>query len=221
MNVTEHKHGLYSCQFHYDRMDLINHCAALNDHIHNVLYPEQKTKKEWIDYISQKVEKTPTISLATQLFAMYNLLTIPNKQVHELYRNIRATFYSCYEKYHKQSIINKHFFIQSWLNVYHKGEYIDWHGHHDPKINAWHGFFCVNVEPNSKTSYRWRTGEFVDVISKNGLMVMGISNGDMHKSSEWTYNNPRITIAFDIVDSEHINSFYRQNDIVLNHWIPL
>jgi hypothetical protein len=166
----------------------------------------------------------------------------PLPAIHELYFEIQNYFRFATESYFKEPYKEKHF-IQCWLNVYNKGDFIDWH-HHDWNSNrpnkprAWHGFFCVDVEPNSKTSYKWKgVNEVIDIQSKNGLMVMGISDGDVHKSSAWNEDNPRITIAFDIVPEKHIfyddgrsnlvkflNNNNSPKEIIqayTNHWVPI
>jgi hypothetical protein len=59
----------------------------------------------------------------------------------------------------------------------------------------------------------------LDIPSKNGLMVLSRSNGDVHRSSEWDQEYPRITIAFDIVPA---GILYRENRYThINHWMPI
>ena len=126
--------------------------------------------------------------------------------------------------------------MQSWLNYYRKGDFIDWHSHSPPSVGSWHGFFCLDVEPGSFTSYKWpndpeREGLIIDVQSQNNLMVMGLSNGDHHRSSEWLFEDrPRITVAFDILRQSHIhrelaggNYLYAMKDspFFINHFIPM
>jgi hypothetical protein len=128
------------------------------------------------------------------------------------------------------------------LNVYRKGESIGWHGHQTPNYNAWHGFVCVDTEPESYTSYRWpnnkeRDNLILDVPSKDGLIVLGLSNGDIHRSSEWQIaERNRVTIAFDIVPSKALAAEISQNQepnlvnalkfvddksYFVNHWVPI
>jgi hypothetical protein len=56
-------------------------------------------------------------------------------------------------------------------------------------------------------------GVELTIPSKEGLLVIGRSNGDLHKSSEWLGDKPRVTLAFDISPIESIN-------FKINHYIP-
>lgn len=150
-------------------------------------------------------------TMTTKLFSQYNVLMYPFPEFHELYTNIQTMFNEVYGKN------DNTYYIQSWLNVYEKGEFIDWHDHWNPVQQSYHGFYCVDVEPNSKTSYSLKdSDDIVDVPSKDNLLVLSKSDGDLHKSSEWLVEDrPRITIAFDIVPRESINPAGW-----INHWVP-
>lgn len=229
MDLDEHVHGLYSTQTNLNTEILKKTCFDMQSIINSI----SKRSKSSLDGQTTLTEK---------VFYKYNFLLYPLPGIYDLFFEIRKCFHSATEKYFNEKYNEKHF-IQCWMNVYNKNDYIDWH-HHDWNINrpekprAWHGFFCVDVEPNSRTSYRWKGVEnTINVESKNGLMVMGISDGDVHRSSQWTEDYPRITIAFDIVPEKHI--FYDNgkmnlvrfmsendpsNEVIdgfTNHWIPI
>ena len=106
------------------------------------------------------------------------------------------------------------------MNIYRKGDFIDWHTHWPKEKNSWHGFFCVDCEP-SYTTYRLPNRyEPVNVTSENNLLVIGKSDNDRHRSSEWPYTDrDRITIAFDIIPRQSIVPCFPY-DGALNHWIP-
>ena len=177
--------------------------------------------------------------LHKNIFERYNFLLYPLPGIHELHFEIRRVFHEAIYQYFNEPV-NKNWFIQCWLNFYFKDEYIDWHNHdwnvNRPKglSNAWHGFLCVDTEPDSRTLYKWKNvEEVIDIESKDGLMTMGISDGDLHRSSTWMFSRPRITIAFDIVPRENITLHGPeeltkalcndpQNNMVgfKNHWIP-
>jgi hypothetical protein len=149
---------------------------------------------------------------STKLFQQYNLLMYPYSQFYELYQNIKTVF-------RKHCDNDEPYYIQAWLNYYQNGEYIDWHSHWDEDMDTWHGFYCVNTESAaSKTTYRLPfVASDIDVVSKDNLIVLSKSEGDLHRTWPWTFNGrPRITIAFDIVPAKHIDPTW-----VLNHWIPL
>lgn len=150
-------------------------------------------------------------TMTTKLYTEYNVLMYPFPEFHELYNEIARMFREVY------GFDGKKYYIQCWLNYYEKGEFIDWHDHWLPKQKAYHGFYCVDVEPNSKTSYALKdSDDIIDIPSKDNLLVLSKSDGDLHRSSEWLEERPRITIAFDIVPRESINPTG-----TVNHWIPL
>jgi hypothetical protein len=168
------------------------------------------------NFVNQQSHHDGQRMMTTKLYTQYNVLMYPFPEFHELYEEIKNTFYEVSEGQR----LDQKYYIQSWLNVYRKGEFIDWHPHWHAYYNVWHGFYCVDVEPNSSTTYRIPINgkeEEVVVKSENNLLVMGKSENDEHRSSEWLIEEyPRITIAFDIVPRTSIDA--TQN---LNHWIPI
>jgi hypothetical protein len=171
-----------------------------------------------------------TSTETTKLYAQYNLCLYPLPMIHELYWAIHGMFHTCLSDHFGK--VDDKFVMQSWLNVYRKGEYIDWHSHTNTR-SAWHGFFCVDVEPKSSTFYRWKDSNTeIEIESKNNLIVMGLCNGDEHKSSVWNKSKPRITIAFDILPIKEVHtqatkthgsylSAAQKDPKFLNHLIPI
>lgn len=146
----------------------------------------------------------------TKAFEIYNLFMYNLPGFFELFKDVKNTF-------RELSQSTEPAYIQSWLNVYNKGDFVDWHNHWEAGKDVWHGFYCVNVEPNSYTSYKLPfLNNQIDIQSKNGLLVIGKSEDDYHRSSQWTEDYPRITIAFDIVPKRNVDPFR-----TINHWIPL
>jgi len=155
-------------------------------------------------------------TLSTVRYNLYNVFFFPYEGFHELFDVIRHVFYVCNHENR-----NKTYYIQSWVNVYNKNDYIDWHSHWSSECMSWHGFYCVNAA-NSSTTYCLPGNEVgqsdVVIESKNDLLVLSRSDGDKHKSSPWNReDSPRITIAFDIVPVEHLQNLRTQQ---LSHWIP-
>jgi hypothetical protein len=166
------------------------------------------------------------IPITTKVYSKYNYFLYPVPGNYELFNKIKETFYQCLK--HSNWNVEPHYYIQAWLNYYKKGEYIDWHSHAAPSMKGWHGFYCVDVEPNSKTMYRFPDKEQItNVQSKNDLVVISPSNNDSHRSSEWNEEKPRITIAFDIIPQSSLFAGARKTNNLsntwkeLNHWIPL
>jgi len=203
----------------------------------------RKTSDEMYDLIkdnftSDKSDYNGQSTLTTKLFSQYNFCLYPLPGINELYWTIHHVFHNCLTHYH-QGRVNERYFMQSWLNYYQKGEFIDWHCHTQGDVGGWHGFFCLDVEPDSFTSYKWpndpeRKDLIIDVPSKNNKLVIGTSNSDLHRSSDWSHDRPRITIAFDILPLEHIYegltqpydepkylNAMRDVPFFVNHFIPM
>lgn len=201
--MKEYKHGLYTQKVQHDPFEIRDTCSKMYDFISN-------TFADGKDYNGNS-------TLVSGLFSKYNFLMYPLPGIHQLYKNIQNVFNESYERYYGKPNTEQHF-IQCWLNYYWKHDFIDWHGHWPSKYRAWHGFFCVQVGTDSKTSYQWKDGALIDIPSEDGLVVMGISDGDKHRSSEWMHSNPRITVAFDIVPVDNAKIKPEQ---YINHWIPI
>jgi hypothetical protein len=156
-------------------------------------------------------------SMTEQIFSKYNLFLYPFAEFYELYFNIREMFYDKLEvENHEES-----YYIQSWLNFYWKGDFIDWHGHWPSYAYAWHGYYCVDVEP-SKTSYKLENSKkIIDIKNENNLLVLSKSLNDNHRTWPWEYEHPRITIAFDIVPASTILNYQGENKMGINHWMPI
>jgi hypothetical protein len=148
-------------------------------------------------------------SVASAHNMSYNLLTFPNKELNKLYHAIQENVIPLLDT-------NTTYVIKSWLNVYRAGQNIDWHGHWAEESKVWHGFYCAQVR-DSATYYKIpEVKEVITVPSEEGLLVMGKSAGDKHRSSDWQNNAmPRITLAFDIIPIESIN-----NKLSVNHYLP-
>tara|TARA_R100000963_G_C4642925_1_gene106622 strand:- start:1599 stop:2189 length:591 start_codon:yes stop_codon:yes gene_type:complete len=138
----------------------------------------------------------------------YNLLTFPGVELNKLYAELVKNI--------SELLDDKVYVLKSWLNVFRKGQKVDWHPHWRPDKGVWHGFYCAQVG-NSFTEYRIpRVSENVKVKSEEGLVVIGKSAGDQHTSSVWTESQrPRVTIAFDIIPIESLS-----DDLAGNHFIP-
>lgn len=171
----------------------------------NLIDENFKEKILDVDYVEDEGKLSP---LTTQGFELYNLLMYGFSEFHSLYFEIQKTF-------RQINTNNDQYYIQSWLNMYKQGNFVDWHNHYPPRCNSWHGFFCVDCEP-SKTTYRIpNVANPIDIISENNLLVISKSDGDSHRTWPWEFEDrDRITIAFDIVPLNFLSTH-------LNHWIPI
>jgi hypothetical protein len=192
---------IVTAKLNLDLITLKNSCYKMKD----VIDKHFREKILEVDYAEDEGKSTP---LTTQGFEHYNLLMYGFDGFHSLYFEIQKLF-------RQVNQINENYYIQCWLNMYKKDDFVDWHNHYPSKCNSWHGFFCVDCEP-SKTTYQLPdTSKLVDIVSENNLLVLSKSDGDRHRTWPWESNNrDRITIAFDIVPAMHTGEF-------LNHWIPI
>lgn len=179
--------------------------AIIKDSCHKLYeYVKENFSENKKDYNGQS-------TLSTQLFTSYNLLLYPLPGFHELFNGIRQAFIESYPDRDDSD-----YYIQSWLNMYNKGDFIDWHWHWPDEANAYHGFYCVDTYP-SHTSYVYEDHDIqMDIPSKDDRLVMSKSYRERHRTWPWTEDRPRITIAFDIVPRTHIKPFEWSN-----HWIPV
>lgn len=153
----------------------------------------------------------------------YNMFQFPCPELSNLYRNMAMYF---------PEVINtgKQYYIRCWVNLFEKGRNIDWHSHWPPHFKTYHGFYCVNTEGEheSYTDYRVpNVAEPIRIISKDGLCVIGKSEGDEHRCSEWLNENKmRVTIAFDVIPVDVLRSdekflHLEVNKDLLYNFIPL
>lgn len=159
---------------------------------------------------------TGQTTMTTRLYSKYNYLLYPHFGMHEYYNEIKKLFHDV------NTDDNQEYYIQCWVNFYYKGDYINWHGHWPTEAQSWHGFLCIDVEPNSFTTYRIidEDNREFDVPSENNLLVISRSGRDRHRSSEWDHQDrPRITSAFDIVPGWYLRKY--KHYYAQNHWIPI
>ena len=151
-------------------------------------------------------------SKTTASYSQYNLLSFPIESFQNLYHNMVSVIKPC--------LLKETHVLQCWLNIFRGSEFIDWHDHWKKKFRVVHGFYCVNVTP-SFTEYKFDhlPDNIFKVESKEGLLVFGKSDGDVHRSSPWHDNdNPRITIAFDILPLTTMRLGHGKVDV--NHYVP-
>lgn len=166
-------------------------------------------------------------TMTTKLYQRYNLLLHPEEEIQNLYRFLCSAF-------RMTSGETGDYWIQCWLNVYKRGDYIDWHTHWPTQFKSWHGYYGLDVE-GSVTTYRVpddkRPYITVDVENKTGQVIISPSDNDEHRTWPWDKDEPRITVAFDIIPSETLIGESPWNSptahhsvdgtIFNNHWLPV
>jgi hypothetical protein len=212
MNIQLHDDYVYTRQLDLNLADQKHAAYVMYEYIASNFRSDSKT-----DYNRGYAPFT------TNLYAQFNYFLYPIPGLHELFKEIKKTFYECYSLYYNGTPPKEQFYTQAWLNVYRKGEFIDWHSHWPPEFESWHGFYCVDVEPDSSTTYRvfGRVPEKEDIViaSSDNLLVLSRSDGDTHRSSDWhNEHKARITVAFDIIPMAKL---YDRGLNEKNHWVPI
>ena len=149
----------------------------------------------------------------------YNFLTFNCPEIHKLHTNLIKNLSPLIDP-------DTRYYMRCWVNLFDQGMNIDWHNHWLPQYKAYHGFYCVNTEgdTNSYTDYKIPgNAEIIRIMSEDGLLVFGKSDGDLHKSSPWQNKDKfRITIAFDVIPEESLNALWPDyNNYSVNNFIPL
>jgi hypothetical protein len=154
---------------------------------------------------------------------VYNLMNFPCPQLNILYKNMINSF-------SKVLLKDKQYYMRCWVNLFEKGKNIDWHSHWQPHYKTYHGFYCVNTqgEYSSYTEYKLpHVEDIITIPSNDGLCVIGKSEGDGHRSSEWLNDGKlRVTIAFDIIPVEILKSdekfiYLEVNKTLIHNFLPL
>lgn len=165
---------------------------------------------------SSTLSKDLSAPVTTLLYAKYNIFCFPNKELYKLFREIQILFRRDLGK-------TGMYYIQGWINVYNKGQYIDWHKHWDSSKNTYHGFLCVDVGSSITTYHIPGVLEQVDIPGINNNLIISPSKDDMHRTYPWTEDSPRITIAYDIIPADVLQSMYNPFDpsSTWYHWVPI
>ena len=148
----------------------------------------------------------------------YNLLTFACPELHKLYGHMVTKLTSHLDQ-------NTQYYIRCWANLFDTKKNIGWHNHWEPEYKAYHGFYCVNTQGEymSYTEYRIPGIQHdVRIVSEDGLLVFGKSDGDIHRTSRWLNTDKfRVTIAFDIAPIEALPKGIDYSDFNINNYIPL
>lgn len=145
----------------------------------------------------------------------YNLFSFPCTELHKLYTNLSKSLIN---------ILDDQYYLRCWVNLFKPNKNIGWHSHFEPEFEAYHGFYCVNTEGEipSYTEYDIPNNPITKVDSYNGLLVIGKSAGDKHRSSAWqNYDKYRVTIAFDAIPVSKLRPREDFDGLIMHNFIPL
>lgn len=204
------KDYLWTFDFHgIDNQKLYNTCIDVEEALKK-FYPPIKENNKYNSFTSYYHQQ-------------YNLFNFPCPDLAHLYKNMISYF---------PNVITtgKQYYIRCWVNLFDKGKNIDWHSHWNPKFKTYHGFYCVNTEGEHPSHTDYKVPNVHDIItipSYDGLCVIGKSEGDGHRSSEWLNDGKyRVTIAFDIIPVEVLKSdekflHLEVNPSLIHNFIPM
>lgn len=151
-------------------------------------------------------------SVTTMNWNKYNVFQIYDTNIHTLFRAVRdMTGDAC--EYYGLNFVEEQFMVQGWFNVnYNHIGKLDWHEHGGNGAPHFHGYYCVKAEPSS-THYRVFDKE-IEVNNINNRAILS-ETGHPHAMGDWSWDGPRITIAYDVIPLRFIPKEWEQ------HWIPL
>jgi hypothetical protein len=158
---------------------------------------------------------TESGSMSTVKWREYNVFQFHNKELFNLFVGIRDTVKEACE-YYGINFEEQQYMVQGWFNINHsKGGKLNWHDHGGPWAPYFHGYYCVSAEP-STTHYKINNdpNRVVDNINLNNRLIVS-EMGHPHAMGDWSWDGPRITIAYDISPLSTIMGAQEQ------HWIPL
>lgn len=154
-------------------------------------------------------------SISTVKWREYNVFQFHIVGIYNLYREVKSMVKEACE-YYNINYEDQKFMIQGWFNINNTGNgKLDWHEHGDSGAPNFHGYYCVSAEP-SETHYITTNGPKVNV-NKNNRAVLS-EMGHPHAMGEWSWEGPRITVAYDVIPLKFLKS---QGYSAEQHWIPL
>jgi len=145
--------------------------------------------------IQQKITKNLNTNETTWSYSKYNFfqMSCPEINCYYLYKELKKIIRDYVNH-------NRPLWFQSWLNFHMPDQVLDWHNHYWP----YHGYICVDAK-NTKTIF-----EDYEILNEDGNIYIGLGNKKHKVEVLKNYNTPRITIGFDVTESDDIfqyNSF--------------
>lgn len=159
-------------------------------------------------------------STSTIKWREYNVFQFYNNEIYNLYNGVRDLIKEACD-YYDVDYKKQKYLIQGWFNInYNKKGKLDWHDHgptYGPTGSMnFHGYYCVKAEP-STTYYKIDNKEEFKNINKDNRLIVS-QMGHPHAMSDWEWDGPRITVAYDVVS---LNDLSINNMATPQHWFPL
>jgi hypothetical protein len=188
--------------------DLSRLSMELHDRYRLISNLEKKQNDIWLN----------SNSMSTIKYREYNVFQFNIDGIYNLYKALQdLTRDAC--QYYDINFNEQKYMIQGWFNINHAGQgKLDWHDHGKPGAPRFHGYYCVNAEP-STTKYKIFNDEnnIVDNINKNNRAILS-EMGHQHSMNDWTWDGPRITVAYDIIPLSELSLMRSEDE---QHWVPL
>lgn len=154
-------------------------------------------------------------SVSTMKWRQYNVFQFHSTGIYNLYKAVKDMTKEACEHY-ELDFDKQNFMLQGWFNINHnKTGKLDWHDHGPYGAPNFHGYYCVNAEP-STTHYRVFDND-IENHNKNNRAILS-EMGHPHAMADWSWDGPRITIAYDIIPLKDIQVWGKDQE---QHWIPL
>ena len=129
-------------------------------------------------------------------YSQYNFfaLSSPSILFNNLFRELRNII--------NEYVPNEIKWMQSWLNYHYPNEVLDWHNHHWD----YHGYICIDPK-KTRTIF-----ENYEVTNEVGNIYIGPGYRKHKVIVDEEYDNPRITLGFDVKVSKTGNE--QPNDML-------
>tara|TARA_B110000503_G_scaffold1165_1_gene1515 strand:+ start:1948 stop:2607 length:660 start_codon:yes stop_codon:yes gene_type:complete len=170
-------------------------------------------------------ERNESNGMATSLSTHYNIFTMPNGEIYDLYIALRETTIKACD-YYGIDFKKAKFQISGWFNYDQIDNYNEppdeerfFHEHYGGKgFPDFHGYYSVKSEP-SNTLYRVDDKEEITYVkNKNNRLILS-ETGHPHTRGSWKGPGNRVTIAYDIIPLKAI--LERTGTFGTATWIPL
>lgn len=170
----------------------------------------EQASKELGEGLNKALAQDPGIldAIATKNSDRYNIWEFDNPEIKKLKEAIADMTREACEYYGYNDNSSK-FITHGWFNldkkIINNGHSVDprkdssfFHDHMDgsgfPQL---HGFYCVKAEP-SITYYKINNKDIFENINKNNRAILS-ETGNPHGRDDWYGDEPRMTIAYDII----------------------
>ena len=133
---------------------------------------------------------------STDFYRYYNFITllVGSKKYYKMFKDI-------FKIIRKYSNTKEPLWFQCWLNMHKENELLKWHNHSE---SLFHGY--VSIDPKkTETVFKSYT-----IKNKIGNVYIGPSEYSHKVVSKNSYNDKRITIAFDVMDEKTIKKLYKK-----------